>query len=310
MSVDWEAVEDRLPLGQDPNSRAARKAAFARMDPSGNGKLSLTELQSGLPNLIDDDNRRAAGEAATSLVPMIKDFRPAIKCAFQVARDLAPKKRKRGRRGGRRGAADTNIDPTEFHAVLIAFREYLELFVVFKELDDGFSEDNYLSYKECEKGLDMLAAWDIDRSDLKLRFKGDQWAGTMKFAQFADWCLLHSGRCLNLELDESDSEVVQVERAAYEVREAAGCEEGNDLYGKELEDEQNKRKVMEVFNEWDTDQNGTISLEELSAVLSALNPDWTQDQIDRIFAAADTTGEGGGPDGKLNRDEFFAWLFK
>jgi len=285
--VDWQVVDDHLPTSYSPACRKMRSEIFKEMDASGNLKLSITECMAGLPGLLDG-----------GIVP-ITDMRPAIKCAFACARDLEPHKKKKGRRD----APDTSVDPTEFHALLCAFRQYLELAVIFEGIDEDKSK--LLNYHQCKAALPLLGRWGLTAKQVKDKFP-DEWTQTMKFEEFAGWCISTCFRGgLHLVLDDSDNEEVQTFAAAALMNDAAGCSFGDSRAGSVLEEAQNMRKVREAFGEWDTDQSGKISLDEVSIVLMRLNPEFDREAITGIFKTADLD-----KDGQLNYDEFASWLFK
>eukprot|EP00435_Cladocopium_sp_Y103_P000388 s4523_g1.t1 len=63
--------------------------------------------------------------------------------------------------------------------------------------------------------------------------------------------------------------------------------------------------VLEAFQKFDKDGNGSISREELVDVLRTLDPDdWDNNSIDHLLASADANG-----DGALQIDEFLRWIF-
>mmetsp|Transcript_121609 Transcript_121609/g.190802 ORF Transcript_121609/g.190802 Transcript_121609/m.190802 type:complete len:163 (-) Transcript_121609:159-647(-) len=62
-------------------------------------------------------------------------------------------------------------------------------------------------------------------------------------------------------------------------------------------------KIVEVFQAWDTDGDGTISRDELEKVLILLNPSFTKKDMNTIMKAADKNG-----DGLIDYEEFANWL--
>lgn len=285
--VDWEEVERRLPIDMTPESRNERKKVFSTMDSSKNGLLTLTEVTGGISGIMGKD--------------LIKDFdyRPAVKCAFACAQDLAPSKKK----ATRRGAKDSNIDIKEFHALILAFRKYCELAVLFKTLDK--SGDARLSFKECEGSIPLLESWGFTKKEVRAKFP-DEWTDCMKFDDFADWCILKSFGNVEYKLDDSDNEDVIIQAAAAEFRDAGGIvlDATTTASAKTLQEAQNARIVREEFTKYDKNGDGTISLEELSDVLKAINPKYTDDKIKMLFDAADFN-----KDGNIDHEEFCKWLF-
>ena len=50
-NVDWKKLADKLPYGKDVDSKQKRKAMFRRLDPNGNGFLSLSEVDKGIVDI-------------------------------------------------------------------------------------------------------------------------------------------------------------------------------------------------------------------------------------------------------------------
>jgi len=64
-------------------------------------------------------------------------------------------------------------------------------------------------------------------------------------------------------------------------------------------------KVLQIFKLWDVDHNGSISRDELSALLTSLDSGITPADADRLFSAADVNH-----DERIDYAEFVAWLLK
>ncbi|CAJ1328670.1 unnamed protein product [Effrenium voratum] len=63
--------------------------------------------------------------------------------------------------------------------------------------------------------------------------------------------------------------------------------------------------VLAAFKKFDKDKTGSISREELAAVLQTLDPvEWDNDAIDHLLTQADSSG-----DGELQIQEFVSWVF-
>lgn len=178
--IDWDLIDVRLALAEGPEGRIRRDKLFSRLDPNGNKTLSLTEVVSGLSGLLDagSSGQRKKDEAAQGLIPGITNFAPAIKVAFNLARH-----RHHANRGQDNYNEDATVDRAEFHALLTFFRHYLELYVIFKQLDHG---DNMLSEEEILPSVQRLAKWGIDKKMVAQKLKSE--GGTIGFNHFAEWC--------------------------------------------------------------------------------------------------------------------------
>ncbi len=64
-------------------------------------------------------------------------------------------------------------------------------------------------------------------------------------------------------------------------------------------------RILEIFRKNDTDGSGSISRDELAAVLKSLDPeDFDPGSLDKLLCFADASG-----DGELQAEEFVTWLF-
>uniref|UniRef100_A0A7S2CIH3 EF-hand domain-containing protein n=1 Tax=Alexandrium andersonii TaxID=327968 RepID=A0A7S2CIH3_9DINO len=274
-AVDWDEVDKRLPTAQVPKEKARRDELFAEMDSSGNHFITITEAQNGLPHLLERTDRKHH-EAAAYLVPC-KDLKLAVKAAFGVARKVAPCK---GKTKKAKSNHDTCVDRREFHALLVAFRAYVELMVLFEQADQDGSQ-GMLNWKEVQKCIPLLEKWSIKAKEAKNKFP-DDWTPSMSFQQFADWCISRRFGHLELELDENDAE------------ESIKYEAGSGTF-----------EMLQAFQEWDVDGSGTISADELADVLLSLDPTFTKEDALKLFAAADMN-----KDGAIDYAEFMRWVAK
>jgi len=284
--IDWEDVDRKLPIKQDPNSRRMRKAIFSEWDTKRNKLLSLKELQTGVSDLL-----------GAEFGPDLEETSLAIKCAWKASKALATSKKNKK-------VNDANVNLKEFHAFIAALRYFLELAELFERLDTTQEDDQKLSLRECRKGDFLLEAWGIGDAELSEKFAGKEpWTPCLKFEDFANWCVEKrwSYMNLNMELDSSDEEVV-VEKGKSFARDGAGLEYEDIEVGSDCE--VTKRKVMQTFKEWDTDRNGSISVEELTEVFSKLNSKLTAENVRQLFSAADVNKNG-----QVDYEEFCSWIF-
>eukprot|EP00931_Biecheleriopsis_adriatica_P103220 TRINITY_DN78088_c0_g1_i1.p1 TRINITY_DN78088_c0_g1~~TRINITY_DN78088_c0_g1_i1.p1 ORF type:complete len:541 (+),score=107.99 TRINITY_DN78088_c0_g1_i1:72-1625(+) len=62
-------------------------------------------------------------------------------------------------------------------------------------------------------------------------------------------------------------------------------------------------KVRDIFQQWDSDGNGTIERQELADVLFKLTTNLSQEDVDKLMKQIDTDGNG-----VIDFDEFLSWL--
>jgi hypothetical protein len=281
IQVDWEAVDSRLPLLQVPRQKAERKVIFRKLDTNKNGFLSLSEILAGLPGLLEEKCKRKTSKASKDIcyIVPLTDFAPAIKLAFNEARGVAPPK---GKTKKQRDNYDDTVDPREFHALLLAFRVYIELDVIFKAIDSD--ADRRIHLDETGPWLPVLAQWNIP-ADAARAIPELQTKVGMKFDDFAEWCVRHRFGQLELHLDVNDAE-----QTVKDIATGQGSKDGILM-------------CVETFKDWDTNGDGSISVEEFAAVLMALDKKFTREKASELFAAADAN-----KDGRVDYAEFFDWI--
>jgi hypothetical protein len=317
--IDWPEVNRRLPIHQDPKSRADRKALFKQVLGKGNKKAaSLDDLKKGIKNELRFD-------MAAPLITGIKapELNKALTFAFKASSELAPTKpaAKAKAKANANSKVDTGIakatstkslnnqdkaakatvDRREFHAFLVSFKYYLELAELFENMDGAFTDDQKLSCRECLRGKDKLAEWGLSEELVKERFKEvDVWIPLLKFDEFVDWVMAFRWEHITLGLDDSDDEEVQYLRLKSDIHKEV------DLPFQDLghESDLNKMKLKEVFAKWDTDNSGGLDEEEMATLISTLNPALTKDLARRLFDVADAN-----KDGVIDYDEFINYLF-
>lgn len=293
-NIDWDRMDARLMIRQDPQTRDARKRFFKEVDTSRGGGLDAEELKVGIEKLMTEDD-------GSCLVPMGDELMPAVKCAFNASKHL--EKAGKGRKVKKGKAAKVSMK--EFHAFLIAFKYYLQLLELFEWID-GQAEDNQkLSLRECRRAIFLLNGWGITEEELEEKFKGvDAWTSHMKFKDFAEWCIDESG-CLNrLQLDDSDNEDVVHGKTMHKLHSQHSVELKSEGYGVvPTNNVSNQELVLNLFRQWDVDGSGSITEAEMAAVLTALDPDLTAEQVSMLFSKADHD-----KDGNLDMNEFLSFI--
>mmetsp|Transcript_6924 Transcript_6924/g.16513 ORF Transcript_6924/g.16513 Transcript_6924/m.16513 type:complete len:359 (-) Transcript_6924:90-1166(-) len=288
ISVNWDGIEAKLPIDQDPESRVKRKAVFADWTQGRKKTLSLEELQRGVREYL-----------GAEFGADVEETEIAVKNAWKVARNLAPPKKKN------QAKAAKTVDAKEFHAFIVALRYYVELAELFEHLDAQQEDDQKLSHRECRKDMASLEAWGISEEKLAEKFKGlDLWTPAVVFEDFAKWCVEERWSSMNLgmELDSSDDEV-QLASAGANLRASVGISREDKRYGQECL--HNRKKVMEIFVSADVNKSGTISEEELVEVFSKLESGISKEAARKLFRLADSN-----QDGQVDYEEFCLWLFR
>jgi hypothetical protein len=297
-NLDWEAIDTKLMLRHDPNTRVARRKFFASCDDSGGGSLDVAELKAGVLRLLVDSKGQ-------SLVPMGDELLPAVRCAFNASRNLEKSGKKKGKQYKVASGKKAKVGAPEFHAFLTAFKYYLQLLEMFEFLD-GQGEDNQkLSLRECKRGIFLLNGWGITEEELDEKFAGvDAWVSHLSFKDFAMWCIEECGILASLELDNSDNEEVDQAKSRHAMQKEHGIEMRSDGHGMIARDsEENLETVKQLFHKWDEDGSGSICADELKKVLLSLDPNMSEEKTDKLFVAADKN-----KDGRLDLDEFLKWI--
>lgn len=68
--------------------------------------------------------------------------------------------------------------------------------------------------------------------------------------------------------------------------------------------EEEIQQVRLLFTKWDLNQDGAVSLSELKTVIQGLDPTFPDQDLSRMFHAADSNN-----DGHIDVDEFISWIF-
>eukprot|EP00929_Paragymnodinium_shiwhaense_P104398 TRINITY_DN68790_c0_g1_i1.p1 TRINITY_DN68790_c0_g1~~TRINITY_DN68790_c0_g1_i1.p1 ORF type:complete len:324 (-),score=105.13 TRINITY_DN68790_c0_g1_i1:530-1501(-) len=286
--VDWRLVDQRLPCRQDVASRRRRKQLFRGMDIDKRGALSLSELQVGMTNVMRVPQEEGQQQRAHGFIVPLPNLTVAVNCAFNCSKDLDANAG--GDDGGKTNEEDNTVGPREFHRFLVAFRQFVELAVVFLKADDG---DLFLSYKEAEMCIPLLLRWGLDKKSVRAKFPADVTKETMKFNKFAKWCISSSISRLKLTLDDpvsSEDEEEEIRLPEKEDMDAA------------------KTLSMKLFSRLDKDKSGTLTKTELCDIFMELSDmhghKLSPEDADMLLHAADKTG-----DGTIDFEELLEWLF-
>ena len=178
--IDWTAINAKLPIQRDAESKAKRKALFREFDPNGNGVLSLAEVDKAMRDVLKID--------------AIFDAKPAIMRAFQIAKNCT--KSKRGDVG------DDYIEFKEFRFFLLSLRQYFEYWQAFSRVDEN--SDDRISLIEFKNAQEKIEVW-VGTIDPEQEFKAidKNGGGMILFDEFCDWAIKKS-----LDLEDDDDELM------------------------------------------------------------------------------------------------------
>jgi len=202
-SLDFDEQAMRsLPVGREKDSKAERKKMFRLADYNGNGICSLAECDRLIVGVLHIEG--------------VKIMKPVINRAFHSARDIVPSV----------GSISPHyVDLHEFRYFLLYLQHYLELFIMFAELDStkvrGKYSDRRMSYPEFEVAVPKLIAWGLDpeverviQGNPQAVFQAidDNGGGVVLFDEFAHWALWNHIFKLNGEDDDDMEEALDVLR--------------------------------------------------------------------------------------------------
>jgi len=172
VEIDFEAMTEKLPTGDSKADKKERKAMFKGIDQSGNGQLSLAEIELGVLNYLGED----AGMLKT-----------AIRMAYKVAKE------------GRGGSSDDYVERKEMKTLLICLQRYFELWAAFEAVDTG--DDHRIDFDEFSKAVTVLEKWNVEIEDPKAEFDAmdSNDGGQALFGEFCAWALKK-----NLDVDDEE----------------------------------------------------------------------------------------------------------
>lgn len=197
--------------------------------------------------------------------------KPAILRAFQAAKNYIPTD------AGTPG--EDYVQRREFRIFLEFLRHYFELWVMFEGIDSEM--DRRLNLDEFTAALPSLASWGVLIEEEKApEVFGEidvNNGGQVLFAEFCEWAIRQR---LDLGEEKGDGDCIQLSQTVEE-------------------------RCMGIFQNFDADGSGTITKEELFAVLSSLNNQVKEAELDQIMGIADLN-----KDGAVDYKEFINWVFK
>jgi len=172
VKIDFEAMVEKLPIGNTKEDKKKRKEMFKSIDQSNSGELSLAEIELGVLDYMGED----AGQ--------LKD---AIRMAYKVAKQ------------GRGGKDDDYVERKEMKTLLICLKRYFELWAAFEAVDTG--DDKRINFEEFSKAVDVLKKWGVEIEDPQAEFDSmdSNDGGQALFGEFCAWAMKK-----NLDVDDEE----------------------------------------------------------------------------------------------------------
>jgi len=192
-TIDWEAINAKLPYERTAEQKAKRKEIFTRFDVNGNGYLSLAEVDKATRDVLQSDE--------------LFDCKDAVNASFHYAKKVSPGESKHG---------DDYIEFREFRLFFQTLRQYFEYFQAFSRLDTG--DDSRVSKEEfcSDASKAAIAKWVKDvPEDFEAEFDAidENKGGQILFSEFIKWAIAKN---LDLEddVDEAPAEPAPAEEEA------------------------------------------------------------------------------------------------
>jgi hypothetical protein len=146
------------------------------MDMNGNGYLSLAEVDKGMRDVVK--------------LPLLFKTKPVLIRAFVAAKRKSVSRSRHD---------DELITKGEFRYLLKYIRQYFEYWVMFDRIDTD--DDNRIDFNEFKLAAPKMAAWGLDMSDIRARWKecDANGGGHVLFDEFCFWAIKN-----NLDLEDDD----------------------------------------------------------------------------------------------------------
>lgn len=175
MSESLQKIKS-LPLLKTPEDAAKRSALFEKFDRNGNSYLSLGEVNKGIRDVLDF-NEKILNTGV-------------IKKAFRVAKNSGPK---------RSEISDDYIEKNEFRTFLVYLRQYSEYIEMFDLID--IQDDKKISFEEFKDAIPAMEKWGIEIDNPEAAFDSidTNKGGQILFEEFVKWAIAK-----NLDLENDD----------------------------------------------------------------------------------------------------------
>jgi len=163
---DFAKLYAKIPTSRSPEDVAKRAEMFKSFDMTGNGLLSLADIDKGLRD--------------TLAIEEIFDAKPVIMRAFQAAKAV----------GVKHGISKhpDYVHKAEFRVLLVYLEEFFKIWETFAGL--AADVDHRLTKEEFTNGWSQLQGWANGKSSEEVWQSIDQSGGVhVLFADFAHWAI-------------------------------------------------------------------------------------------------------------------------
>ena len=163
MSIDWAAINAKLPTGRSNEEKEQRRKLFQQFD-NGNKVLSLAEIDSAIRAYLNIDD--------------VFNAKPAIHRAFKYAKNYS----KSGNVG------DDYVELSEFRIFLLSLRQYFEYYEAFSRVDQD--SDNRIEFNEFLAAQPKIEKW-VGSINPENEFNAidKNGGGFVLFDEFCDWAI-------------------------------------------------------------------------------------------------------------------------
>merc|ERR1711962_1133340 len=122
-TIDWEAINAKLPYERKDEQKAKRREIFDKFDVNSNGYLSLAKVDKAVRDVLKSDD--------------LFDCKDAVNASFHYAKKASP---------GESIHGDDYLEFREFRLFFQTLRQYFEYFQAFSRIDTG--DDSRVSKEE------------------------------------------------------------------------------------------------------------------------------------------------------------------
>eukprot|EP00966_Prymnesium_polylepis_P035034 813991-Prymnesium_polylepis.1 len=244
--------------------RQMRSKLWNEWDASGNGFISLLEVDTGFRNMLG-----AKGKKTTDALA------PALARAFYASRDAKTEGK----------AAEYVTRGEEFRLLLVYLKRYIELLVAFDRVDT--SDDRKINKEEFRRAVPLLCTWgvnfDISYIDEEFDRVDKDGSGSLLFDEFSIWAV-EQGLDMDPSDNAEDEETLRWHHKSTQQVAAQGVRETKTRM-REMEQQAEKRKSM---------GRGDLTQKvDLTPILAKLPTDKNQGkEIAKLFESFDANHNG------------------